>query len=425
MKQKSIKNTIRNIALVVLTLLMAGLSLFSVVSAVGSDTLLKSFQRSLGHANLGYEVRSGDSPAAYPSSVAMTGTDGVLYGAAYNERSTAQLYESTRDLMGNALSMAEQFEPFTEEELCGLLAGDTLCYAYNGEIPASALAAWLEGRCGVSMNISMLLLTREGRMVLRTREEGLLSADTTVDRNAWQRAASALSANPCSYAGTASEPVYSQLAAETLLFDGAPPSADVLLSGPPAFGDPNGASSLQTLLGAFDYSVYARSYQERDAQVYVDNDSTIRINADGTVHYSAARRENEQTEPLPVPESIEKARAILERAQYSIGAGTQTELLSCTEADGGRMVLQFGLVFEGIPVVTGDPYARFDFADFKVIRSVIRLRRFTATGERQYVLPAAQAAAAAQRPGQRLGIAYVESGPNLFAAERCFTFVRP
>ena len=94
MKQKSIKNTIRNIALVVLTLLMAGLSLFSVVSAVGSDTLLKSFQRSLGHANLGYEVRSGDSPAAYPSSVATTGTDGVLYGAAYNERSTAQLYES-------------------------------------------------------------------------------------------------------------------------------------------------------------------------------------------------------------------------------------------------------------------------------------------------------------------------------------------
>ncbi len=422
MKQKSLKNTIRNVALVVLTLLMVVLTLLSGISAMGRDTILQSFGRSLGHANLGYEVRAGDSPAAYPSSVAMTGTDGVLYGAAYHERAASQIYEATRELMGDALGAAGSFEPITEEALQALLAGETLCYAYNGEIPAQVLAAWLEDRCSSSLNISMLLLTRDGVLALRTRELGLAAAETTVDRSVWQRAAASLGASVCSYAGTSELPA-SRLAAETLLFDGAPASADSLACEPPAFGDPNAADSLQTLLGAFDYSVYARSYQERDAQVYVDNDSTIRIGTDGTVHYAAARREDgEDEEPLSLIEAVERARVILERAQYSIGAGTQVELLSASENAGGGTTLLFGLVFEGIPIVTSDPYARFDFADGQLIRAVIHLRRFSADGGRQYILPAVQAAAAASRTGQRVGIAYLEGETGRFAAERCFTF---
>ncbi len=86
-------------------------------------------------------------------------------------------------------------------------------------------------------------------------------------------------------------------------------------------------------------------------------------------------------------------------------------------------MLLFGLVFEGIPVVTGEPYARFEFQDGQLVTAVVRLRRYTASGKRQYVLPAAQAAAASPRKGQRLGIAYVEGEDGSFAPERCFTFV--
>ncbi len=413
----------RNLALVVLTLLMVVLTLLSGVSAVGSD--VRPFRWSLRHADLGYEVRSGDSPAAYPSSIAMTGVDGVLYGAAFNERAAAQLYEVTRELVGSALSGAGSFEQTTEQALRELLAGETLCYAYNGEIPSQALAVWLEGRCGSEMSISMLLLTKGGNLVLRTREQGLVMAETTIDQSAWQRAAAVMGAGACTYAGLSEQPSCRRLAAETLIFDGVPVNADVLVSEPPAFGAPNAADSLQTLLGAFDYSVYARSYQERDSQVYVDNDSTIRIHTDGTIRYAAARRELEAAEPLPLTDAIERARVILARAQYSIGAGTQAELLSSVPNAEGGVTLLFGLVFEGIPISTDEPYASFDFADGQLIRAVIHLRRFSASGSRQYILPAAQAAAASPQAGQRLGIAYLEGEPDHFAAERCFTFVNP
>lgn len=424
MKQKSLKNTIRNIALVVLTLLMGVMTLLSGIFAMGSEKLLHSFRQSLGHAVTGYEVRTGDSPAAYPSAIAMTGADGQLYGAAYNERAVAQLFETTRELLGGALTAAGTFEPFTEEQLRQLLASETLCYAYNGEIPAAALAAWFEGRSDSDWNISMLLLTRSGDLVLRTREQGLVHAASSVDRSGWTRAAAQLGTGSCVYAGTSEKPVYRSLAAETLLFEDTGLSASVLISEPPVFGDPTGADSLQTLLGAFGYSVYVRSYQERDAQVYVDNDSTMRVCTDGEVRYSAARQEDEdEGEPIAMTAAIEQARVILEQAQYSIGAGTQTELLSALTQEDGRKTLLFGLVFEGIPVVTGEPYAQFEFVDAQLVRAVIHLRRCTATEERQYILPAAQTAAASPRQDQRMGIAYVQREENTFTAERCFTFV--
>ena len=53
---------------------------------------------------------------------------------------------------------------------------------------------------------------------------------------------------------------------------------------------------------------------------------------------------------------------------------------------------------------------------------MIRLRRFSASGTRQYILPVQQAAAAARRADQRLGIAYLEGEENHYTAERCFTF---
>lgn len=423
MKQHSLKNTIRNLALVVLTVLMVVLTLLSGLTAVGGEGWRQYVPSSLTQANLGYEVRSGDSPAAYPSSIAMTGTDGVLYGAAYQERSTAQLYEVTHELMGSALSGAERFEALGEEGLRALLAGETLCYAYNGEIPLQSLALWLGGTCSSDLNVSMLLLTAEGRLALRTRELGLVVSETAVDRNAWRRTASTLGVGVCTYAGLGEGLLGERVAAETLVFSGIPASAELLISEPPAFGEPNAADSLQTLLSAFDYSVYARSYQERDAQVYVDNDSTIRVHADGTVRYTAARRELEtEAPPLPLTDAIERARVILARAQYSIGAGTQAELLSAARNEAGGTTLLFGLVFEGIPIETGEPYARFDFADGQLIRAVIRLRRFSASGTRQYILPVQQAAAAARRADQRLGIAYLEGEENHYTAERCFTF---
>lgn len=421
MKQKSLKNRLRNLALVVLTLLMGVMTLLSGIFAMGSEKFLHAFRNSLGTAAAGYEIRSGDSPAAYPSSVAMTGSDGQLYGAAYHERAVAQLFETTRELMGGALSAAGPFEPLTEDGLRKLLEEETLCYAYNGEIPSEALAAWLEGKTESRWSVSMLLLTRGGTLALRTREQGLIRAETTVDRSGWARASEALGTGVCRYAGMSEQPVFQTLAAETLLFDDAAFGAAVLSSDPPAFGDPNTAGSLQTLLGAFGYSVYVRSYQERDAEVYVDNDSTMRISADGTVRYTAARREVEG-EPLTLTAAVEQARVILEQAQYSIGAGAQAELLSVPERTDGGITLLFGLVFEGIPIVTGEPYAQFEFVDGQLVGAVIRLRRYVALDSRQYVLPAAQAAAAAPRAGQRLGIAYVEREENRFTAERCFTF---
>lgn len=424
MKQKSLKNTIRNIALVVLTVLMFVLTALSGLSAMGSAgaSPFRAFHRTLSHVNLGYEVRTDDSPAAYPSSIAMTNGEGMLCGAAYNERAVAQLYEVTREVMGGALSAAGDFRPMEESELRELLAGETLLYAYNGEIPVSVLAAWMEGTSKSEQNASMALVTRDGQLVLRTREEGLLCAKTSIDRSGWSRAAETLSAGECTYAGTSGSAVCRRLAAETLIFDDAPVGADILAYEAPSFGDPTASDSLQTLLNAFSYSMYARSYPERDAQVYVDNDSTLRISADGTISYTAAWSET-AAEPLPLVMAIERARVLLEQAQYSIGAGTQSELLSVTDRGDGSETLLFGLVYEGIPIADDEPYARFDYENGQLVRVSIRLQRFSAAGGRQYVLPAAQAAAAAPQEGQRIGIAYLAGENGAYAAERCYTFV--
>ena len=140
--ERSVKNTAKNISLIVLCAMMAVLCAVNWlmgmnVAGMPADSVMRRLHdRFLGGA-VGYEVRSSGVAAADPAQMALT-VDGKLCGVQYNMTDIDAGLTATRELWAQAVS-GDSLTPADESELLtGLRAGS---YTVTAELKNGKSAA--------------------------------------------------------------------------------------------------------------------------------------------------------------------------------------------------------------------------------------------------------------------------------------------
>lgn len=425
----TMKNTCRNILLVILVLLLAlqTLMMWEVslrqLGAASSDGLLSRILALLPVGDGGYVQHVSESAAAYPAAMAITMPDGTLHGVAYNEAATGSMYEAVKPVLSRALTNASVWEAAQEQELEQALQGQTLFVGYDAHLPLYLVASWLDAHAQSGAYIvGNLILVRDGRLFLRDRADGMLYiSNTSVADEQWQAIQEAAPNIVCDYAVTLDLPVY----AETVL----PQEAavyDILSATAPAFGSPDSGDSMQMLLEAFHYSAYVKNdtVAGGSAQIFVENYGTLRVGRNGTVSYRAnadtgglsAYQAGELDEAEALAARIDYALQIVEAAIRSLQTSEGACALDSVQLQNDVCVLKFIRTVQGVPVRTGSEFARMEFHAGTLVSAEIALQGLQYTGERLYILPAQQAAAASANAAATWRVAYQYSGEDRLAA---------
>ena len=427
----AVTNTAKNVALVALVVLLAiqcvaiwlnGLN----IAQLSADSMLRRVHDQLFGGAVGYELRASGVAAAEPAQIALR-AEGEMRAVQYNPSEVDAGIQAVTDLFGSAFSAAGTFYESDEDALNAALAeGDCAVLRYHGAIPVGILAGWMGGSCSSDLSAQSVLLFRDTNQIfVRTDTGALQVASTRVEDGVFSRAVRQFHGVACTFSGT-EYTVYP----ETLLFEREALSFDLIQSVPLHLFDPQGDSSLQTLLSAFGYTPYARSYPEQNGAVtvYVNDASTLRVAEDGTVEYSASvggtltaydKGEADGVEARGA--QIDCARVVLDAALRAVGVETQATLYSVGEQD-GMTRLVFYQSYGGVPVLDETDFASFVFDGGTLLSARVALRRFeTVTpAQRRTVLPARQAAAGADGTRRALLVAYRQGDDGLYRPERFF-----
>ena len=426
MKQKTLKNSLKNAALVVLVLLLGALTLLAWDAGLltggvqGGLTPLARLQTLLPTGDGGYAQRAGETPAAYPVRLAVSSAGGLV-GASYQEAYATPLYDTARPFFASALADAGSFGAAEESALTSALSGSVISAEYAGRVPLTLLGGWFGGKASAQadgLSVGSLVLTRDGALFVRDSEDGALyRAETRVDTSAWDRAFEGLSAAPCDFAAALGG-AYARLYPETIVPREAQ-AFDICTARAPAYWEAGAAESLQQLLTAFGYDPSLQSYAEGDGdtQVFVDTESSLRVGRDGAVRYESASGglsayaagAVEGADALAA--RVDFAQKLLTGALASLQA-TASPMLegAATDAESGVCTLKFTQLVAGVPVRTPaeEPFAVLTFRDGLLVSAELHLRVYEPTGERLYALPPAQAAAASPKAPCGYAVAYRE-----------------
>ena len=104
---------------------------------------------------------------------------------------------------------------------------------------------------------------------------------------------------------------------------------------------------------------------------------------------------------------LDCARLILDAAQRAGDTDTHASLYA-VERSSRQTTLVFLQLYGGVPVLGDSDFATFCFEGGALHTATIRLRRFEATGEKEAVMPARQAAAGASGALRSMMAAYRE-----------------
>lgn len=411
-----LKNRLKNVALLILVILMIGLTLLSWITDLSPqnipvDSVLGNLYQRMLYGNNAFELRSSETPAAFPVRVAVSGEDG-LQGAQYQSASVDALYSALEEDMGQAIDACGEFTECTEEAFQNALSGDTILFGYASPLPYRLLSAWIgSGAVNLSLKTDLLLLSGEGKLYLRGEAGDYYVATTVVNVEEWKNLADRPSASYCTYAGQMSEPQYAHLLPDTLIFRSDIQTVNDYKVVTPGFHEENNGNRIAQLLTAFSYEPYVDAYEENDGQtkVYVDNNSTLHVTNDGAVTFRATTLEGglPAYEQGSVAESrrllycTDLARSLLE----NISGETQTQLCAVYENEENTSLV-FMQMIDGIPVAAanGEAFAQFEFHENLLVGASVNLCGYEASGTKTTLIPSSVAAAAIVEE-QQVGLA--------------------
>lgn len=429
-KRQKLKNRLKNAVLLVLFVGMLVLTVLTWVAdlsldSIPGDSLFARFHQKLTYGISGFEIRTGDAPAAEPTRVAVTGANGLM-GAQYHAASVSLLYDALAEHMGAALAASEAFADCTAADFAAALRTDVIYFGYEGYMPLALISDWLGREASHTAKTDLLLLTAGGRLFIHN-EKGYQTAHTSAGLTGWDAAEPSGSA--CMFA--ASDALYAQVRPDTLLLESETTEVQQLAMRQIDFFDAQSGSDLTALLDAFGYDPHVLSYTENagTTRVFVDNYSTLRMRADGEVIFRASA-DGGGIEAYSAVEAVRPqdglrlladfAYKLVKGAQGSISDELEVMLFDVAEGQNGVRVLTFIRLQGGIPVQTEQPFARLEFRDEQLMTARFHLRKLETTGVRGLVLPGKQAAAAAAADGLRQALVYIPAGENSFAAQRVY-----
>lgn len=431
MKQKTI-NIAKNIALVLLTLLMAALTVliwFRSLSweDIPVDSRIGQFYMRVAYGSASvFALRTEETPAAYPIEIAVRAGDQMV-GVQNDETGVDALYEQFREDIEQALSIKNVvLEEGSEEAFLEALAGDCIYFRYPNALPAGLLLQWLGGNetASLDLSISAFLISSEGKVWVRNDRNELRYYVKSVDSSGWQEKIKDSVFQKCSFALQKQD-----LLPETLLFETRRQAYSAMDISTPAYLENNGINSLQTVLEAFAYSASTGNYMDGNTRIFVNNNSTLRVSSDGTIRFHAtsleggieAYRENEASPEGEQILRIAAAQSVLEQIQKSYTTEGTFYLYSVYhDAATDRYQLQFRYLCNGVPVM-GDAgrCAVFEFKENTMVSAEITVRTFAANEQLVYLVPCAQLLQMANDGDRMISIGYFEKD-GVLRPERYF-----
>ncbi len=417
--QSQLKNIAKNAALLSLTILLVLLTALGWVhdlslTDIPTDSWLGRMYISLSYGEAGgFELRSGEIPAALPAEFAVR-TGEEMRGAQYNEIAVRSFLTTYKSQLSTALSSVTTLHTMPEEDYQQALRMSGLYLRYDSRIPLSLATNWVGGSYHAEQDpiVRSIFLGQDGSLWVRTDTHAVYGAKVRPLEGSLS--ATDLAGTFCTFAV---EREYPGVLPETLLF---PQTMELhtLKSEAPKF-DADSAASLQILLQAFGYEPYMRNYEDAGTgkRVFVGNQSTVRVGSDGEVVFRAnmveggleAYLQSELGKEQPLPYQIDYARSLLENIFQSFSAEA-TFFFDSHLTNEKNTQLLFRYAVNGVPVEgTEGILAVIEYESNTLMSAKLNLRSFAQNKESYMLMPTAPAAAAASGEPCGLAIGYFAS----------------
>lgn len=417
-------NLVKNLLLVLLTLLMAALMVviwFRTLSweDIPVDSRFGQFYMRMAYGSAStFALRTEQTPAAYPIEIAVR-CGRRMVGAQNDESGVDALYEQYQEVIREALSAAHgAAEAGDEDAFLKALAGDCIFFRYHSALPVNLLFQWLAGTQDAprDASVSAFLIAEDGTVWMRDSENGLLCFSADVDAAGWGKRLEDTIFQDCAFLG--SRAAQSGLLPETLIFETRRQAFSAMETGTPAYLENNGVDSLQTVLEAFEYNAAVGNYMDGETRIFVNNNSTLRVGADGKIAFRAtsmtggieAYREGEATEEGELSLRVGVAQSVIEQIQKSYTTDASVYLCAVHQDEAtGRFRMQFRYLCNGVPVM-GEigRCATVEFLQNTLVSAEISARTFLASEELHYLVPCAQVLEMAGAEDVRVPIGYFE-----------------
>lgn len=423
-KSKSeLKNIAKNLALLFLTILLVLLTALGWVhdlslTDIPTESKLGRWYISLNYGDAGgFELRSGEIPAALPAEFAVR-TAEEMRGAQYNEIAVRSFLAAYGPQLGTALSSVTRLYPAPEKAYREALQKPGFYLRYDSRLPLSLIANWAGGNYTGDSDplVQSILFGEDGQLWIRT--DSYMLYRTKVKPIEGVLSANDLAGTLCTFAA---EHTYPHVLPETLLF---PQTLELhrLISQPPQF-DAESQSNLQILLQAFGYEPYMRNYEDAATgkRVFVGNQSTLRVGSDGEVVFRAntveggleAYLQTELGKEQPLPYQIDYARSLLENIFQSFSADA-TFFCDSYLIDDENIQILFRYVVNGVPVQGREGIlAVIKYQSNTLVSAKLNLRSFQQLNEKQMLMATAPALAAATGAPCGLAVGYFSSEAGL------------
>lgn len=423
-KSKSeLKNMAKNLALLFLTLLLVLLTAIGWVNDLSltdipAESWLGRWYIDLNYGDMGgFELRSGEIPAALPAEFAVR-TEEEMRGAQYNEIAVRSFLATYGQRLGAALSSVTRLEWADEKAYEKALLAPGLYLRYDSRLPLSLITNWIGGSYLGEDDpiVRSIWFGQDGLLWLRTDTNALYRAKLKPIEGSLS--ANDLAGTVCTFAA---EHAYPHILPETLLF---PQTLELhrLTSKPPQF-DAESQASLQILLQAFGYAPYMRNYEDAGTgkRVFVGNQSTMRIGSDGEVVFRAnaveggleAYLQTELGKEQPLPYQIDYARSLLENIFQAFSADATFFCDSYLTEEKNTQIL-FRYAVNGVPIEGQEGIlAVIEYQANTLVYAKLNLRSFEQSREGQMLMPTAPAAAAAAGTPCGLAVGYFASENGL------------
>lgn len=350
--------------------------------------------------------------------------ESIRMGIAHDQASCQNLFQQVAGVLVESMSGAGAPEVISREQWEEALTQKLSVYMdFQGELPASVLAAWLSGGdTQLQGNIRcMVLAAEEEAVVLYYRDEtdgtyyrfqsGMGEADVLSE------VLSTYTENGAFYAFESEE--YSTLAPDTLLFPSSPSLGVYTVSNPVNDGE----DSLRALVQDLGFSLNSTNFYPTDDWVARSEDNSIRLSERGTVEFTAG----DDKGGLPVlagsgdsvSRGVETCRQV---AATLLGSrcGEARLYLSAVRETGGTLEVEFEYSLNGVPVCFEQgSAASFVVSNGQITQFTMRFRSYASSGTTSAVMPPKQALAAFSAlglEGQELMLTYSDNGGDTVTA---------
>ena len=350
--------------------------------------------------------------AMLPVAMTVRGTEsGGRYGTAYDVEEITAVFQRFSVDLSEALGSAGAPAECSEDGFRSCLNRCSAAMQFACPIRLALLSGWL----GVDMNSAAAAHTTRFLCLSASEEEALLcyrtedgtcyACTTAVNAEGFRGRTAEYAPNGAIYAWESDRP---ELDGYTLLLAALPTPA-VLKSTVP-FPREGEADAMLTAVGM--NSFVTSSYSESDGtSVYISDENTMRIGADGTVFFRrAGLPEDGKESDLTTAVSLAWATAEKCLGRFA-GAGELRFAGAEYDADQSSCTVLLDYTVDAIPVRLGSGHAaELVVRGGKVIQAQMALRQFSRTEAYTELLPCLQAAAIAARAQSAPELVYADAG---------------